>query len=108
MADISIGLGHINNYVIVSGITIEYGGNDFPILLYLERPPNRGQNPEKSHLLASNRVSATVSAMIHPRNLNQKRTYLAGFKTLGASRSCIKSGIMEPGGGKCPLRFWQE
>ena len=51
MADISIGLGHINNYVIVSGITIEDGGNDLPILLYLERPPNRGHKPEKLRLL---------------------------------------------------------
>ena len=36
---------------------------------------------------------------------NQGRTYLAGSKTLGASRSCIKSGRMEPASGKCPLRL---
>ena len=29
VADISTGLGHINNYVIVSGITIEYGKTSY-------------------------------------------------------------------------------
>ena len=35
VVDIALGFHHLNNYVIVSGITIAYGGNDFPLILHM-------------------------------------------------------------------------
>ena len=78
MADLSIGLGHINNYVIVRGITIEDGGHDLPIFLCVERPPSRGQHPDKLDLLACKRVPAAVSAMIPP-GIFQPRKNIVGW-----------------------------
>ena len=76
--DISNGNGHINNYVSVSGITIEDGGNDCPTFVRLERPPSLGQCPEKLDLLACKRAPAAVSAMIHPGIL-QPRKNIVGW-----------------------------
>ena len=78
IADISKGHGHINNYVSVSGITIEDGGHDFTIFLRLDRPPNRGQHPTNLELFACKRAPAAVSAMSHPSNF-QPRKNIAGW-----------------------------
>ena len=109
MADISIGLGHINNLVIVNGITIEDGGNDCPIFLYLERPPTRGQNPEKLHLVTRKRAPVSVSAMIHPGTF-QPRKNIAGFVQDPGRKALMWQGRAN---GACrwqvpPFVFWQE
>ena len=78
MVDISVGLGHINNYVTVSDITIEAGRSDCLIFLYLERPPTLGQNPEKLHLPASKRAPVSVGAMIRPCHF-QPRKNIVGW-----------------------------
>ena len=103
MADLPI-VGHINHYAIVSGITIEDGGNDFPIFFYLELPPSRGQNPEKMHLVACKRAPVAVSATIHPGTFQPRKNIVGLVQALAAGRR--QSGACRwqvP-----PFVFWQE
>ena len=72
------------------------------LILHMQQPTRQGWNPVKMDLLACNRVSATMSAMIRPSNLQPRTTYLAGSKTLAASNSCGKTGRTAPARGKCP------
>ena len=37
-ADISIGVGHMNDFKFVSGLYLEDGGQEYPLFLYMERP----------------------------------------------------------------------
>ena len=63
VADVSIGLGHINNYVIVNGITTDDGMNDCPLFLDLERPgPYRGRN----QLLWQGKKNGACQWEVHP------------------------------------------
>ena len=86
MADIPNGLGHISNYVIVSGITIDEGKHDFPIFLYMERPPTMGQNSEKLHLLACKRAPVSASAMIRPRHFQPRNNIVGWAQYLGRNQ----------------------
>ena len=63
-ADISMGVGHVNDFRFVTGLYSQDGGRDYPLFLYMERPGRRGTNPEKLHLLACSRVPAPVEAMV--------------------------------------------
>ena len=107
--DISNGNGHINNYVSVSGITIEDGVNDCSIFLCLERPPSRGPHPEKLDLLACKRALAAVSAMIRPGNFQPKKSIVGWAQDPG------RKELLWPDreNGACtwqvpPFVFWQD
>ena len=46
-ADIITALWHINNFLFVSTIKLDEAGNEVPLALYVERPPDTGQNPNR-------------------------------------------------------------
>jgi hypothetical protein len=51
-ADISMGFGSINGFRFVQGLYLTFADQKFPLFLYMERPPLRGQQTEQLHLLA--------------------------------------------------------
>ena len=83
VVDIEIGLGHIKNYVIVSGITDEYGGNDLSLFLHMQQPPRRGWNPAQMDLLACERVPTAVRAMIHPASFQPRKNIVGWVRDSG-------------------------
>ena len=50
--DISIGIGHVNNFQFVQGLFLNIADRKFPLFLYMERAPQRGSQNEQLHLLA--------------------------------------------------------
>jgi hypothetical protein len=65
-ADISMGVGHVNNFHFMSGLYSKVADRKFPLFLYMERLPQRGQHNEQLPLLACASVLRAVEATLHP------------------------------------------
>ena len=72
-ADISMGVGHINDFRFVQGLYLEDAGTSFPIFLYMERNPHHGKQQEQLHLLACCRVPTAVQLTVHPASFSPRR-----------------------------------
>ena len=72
-ADISMGVGHINDFRFVHGLYLEDAGTSFPIFLYMERNPHHGKQQEQLHLLACSRVPPAVQLTVHPASFSVRR-----------------------------------
>ena len=82
-ADITTGIDNVHDYKFVNSVCIADAGVEFPVYIYLEKPPRIGTNPERLHLFACKQVPKAVRLTVHP----------AAFK----SRRAIPGWIMDPG-----------
>ncbi len=72
-ADIDVGVGHINGWRFINGVYLVDGDQEFPIFLYMERPPQKGQHPEQLHLLACCEVPAAVQHSVQPSSWQPRK-----------------------------------
>ena len=76
-ADISCGPASgasVNGFNFVTGITLDRSGNDFPIVLYMEREPRNG-GVEKLHMLACKTVPKAVRRILHPGAFQPRKKF---------------------------------
>ena len=71
--DISLGVGHVNDFQFVQGLYLNIADSKFPLFLYMERPPRRGNQNEQLHLLACTDVPRPVEATLHPSAFAPRR-----------------------------------
>ena len=87
-----MGVGHVNNFQFISGLYLKVADRKFPLFLYMERLPQRGQQNEQLHLLACASVPRPVEATLHPSAFAPRRSPQAGH-------------VQDPGR---PHMMWQE
>ncbi len=99
IADVEVGLGHIDNFRFVRGIYLEDSGRDVPICLYMERRRERRKQPEQLYLLACCEVPAAIQSCVQPSS------FQPCTKTAGYVQDPGRQQRMYQGAGNGPILF---
>ena len=73
-AEVSVGMSSIQGFEFKTKLVLEYSGNHFPLVLYMECPARHGQNADKLMLVACKTVPPQARNILHPSAFRPRET----------------------------------
>ena len=95
-ADVGVGMNSIEGWEFKTKLVLDETGNNFPLVLYMERPG--GQNANKLMLLACKKVPQPVRDALHPGAFKPRKTS-DGWVTDPGRKRQMQVGVQCPDAG---------